>query len=519
MNGDDMVIGLTKYNEDIPYRNNEYVGETIYAQTMSLSSYFDYKKSFKNHNINAKLIGWGFQMQNSSDSGHDDGSDYHRTSNLNLGGQLTYNYSSKYYLELAAALVHSAKLPEENRRALSPSVTVGWRLSDEPFMENVSFVDDLKLFGSYSILNQDLDIDEFYMYKGYYAREGWYSWNDGAASDNTTRSKRGDNPNLNYVQREELSLGLTASLLDQKIQLNANYFNTLTNGMLAQATTVYPSYFRYGSEDYLPYINYNNDKRTGVDFNLSFNDKISDVEYSVGVNGMFYDSEVLQLDEIRQEDYQYRVGKPTDAAWGYISEGFFMSQEDIDNHATQTFGEVKPGDIKYEDINDDGVIDGNDEVYLGKYGSPFTYGVHLTLKWKDLTFFALGMGQHGAVGFKGGSYYHVYGDRKYSEEVLGRWTEETKNTATYPRLTTTGNTNNFRNSTFWMYDNNRFDLTKVQITYDLTDQVASIPHVSGLSVYASGANLLTISKERKMMEINTGTPNYRFFNIGMKVSF
>lgn len=518
MNGEDMVIGLTKYNEDKPYSNNEYVGETIYAQTMCSSSSFNYKRSFGKHNVDAKLIGWGYQMFNSSDSGHGN-SDYHKTSNLNLGAQASYNYNSKYYIDLAVAQVHSAKLPEANRRAFSPSVTTGWRLSDESFMQSASFIDDLKLYTSYSVLNQDLDIQEFYMYKGYYAREGWYSWNDGAASGNTTRSKRGDNPNLNFVQREEITVGLSASLLTNKVLLEANYFHSLTNGMLAQATTVYPSYFRYGSEDYLPYINYNNDKRTGIDFNFNYNDKIGEVAYTLGFNGMYYSSEVMQRDEVRQEDYQYRVGKPIDAAWGYISEGFFIDQADIDNHATQTFGEVKPGDIKYKDYNNDGVIDGNDEVYLGKYGSPFSYGVHLTLKWKHLTFFALGTGQNGAVGFKSGAYYQVYGDRKYTEEVLGRWTQETKNTATYPRLTTTGNTNNFRNSTFWMYDNKRFDLTKVQITYDLSEKVLKNPHIKGLNVYVSGENLLTLSKERKLMEISTGTPYYRFFNLGCKVSF
>jgi hypothetical protein len=132
----------------------------------------------------------------------------------------------------------------------------------------------------------------------------------------------------------------------------------------------------------------------------------------------------------------------------------------------------------------------------------------------------LGTGSNGATRFKGGTYYHVYGDRKYSEEVLGRWTEETKNTATYPRLTTTENTNNFRNSTFWMYTYSRFDLSKVQVTYDISDYLSKISFIKAINVYISGENLLTISKDRKLLETNVGYgPQTRFYNIGLKASF
>ncbi|HYX09215.1 MAG TPA: SusC/RagA family TonB-linked outer membrane protein, partial [Bacteroidales bacterium] len=134
--------------------------------------------------------------------------------------------------------------------------------------------------------------------------------------------------------------------------------------------------------------------------------------------------------------------------------------------------------------------------------------------------FALGTGVWGTTRFKGGSYYQVYGDRKYSEVVLGRWNEENRATATYPRLTTTENTNNFINSTFWKYDYNRFDLSKIQITYDLSDYFSKNSAIKRLSAYVSGENLLTVSKERKLMITSIGTaPQARFYNMGVKVSF
>jgi len=525
MNGKDMIIGLQKYNEDTK-SSNEYIGATSYDQTMTFSSRLNYKQSFADqHNVDVKLLGWGYQVQNSADGDHN-GSQYHRISNLNLGLQVSYNYRHKYYLDLAGTMVHSAKLPKGNRDAFSPSATIGWRLSDESFFRNnLSFINNMKIYASYALLNQDLDIDEYYMYKGYFDNKGgWYTWLDGAAGGFTTTSERGNNPNLSFIQRKEISAGLSASFFENLIDLNANYFQQYTDGLLTQgASTVFPSYYSTYSESFLPYINYNNDKRSGVDFNLNLNQNVGKLRYTAGVSGMFYTSEAAKRDEVYEYDYQYRAGKPLDATWGYICEGFFVDQNDINNHAVQTFGEVQPGDLKYKDVNEDGVVDSKDAVDLGKSGwsaPPFSYGIHLSLQWNKITLFALGTGVTGATRFKGGSYYHVYGERKYSEVVLGRWNEQNRATATYPRLTTTENTNNFRNSTFWKYEYNRFDLSKIQITYDLSDYFSKSSAIKRLSAYLSGENLLTVSKERELMITSIGSaPQVRFYNIGVKVSF
>src|SRR5690606_24148728 len=190
--------------------------------------------------------------------------------------------------------------------------------------------------------------------------------------------------------------------------------------------------------------------------------------------------------------------------------------------ARQTFGgTLQPGDIKYRDINNDNIIDSRDQVELGRSGSPFTYGLNLTLKWKNLSFFALASGQSGAIGYKNSSYYWVRGNSKYSDVVLDRWTPETANTATYPRLSTNSLNNNFQNSTFWQYKNNRFNLTRVQFTYDFDEAILkNASFIHGLSVYVNGDNLLVLSNERKLMETNIGSaPQNRFYNLGIKATF
>lgn len=532
MNGKDMITGLSKYREDKP-STSENIGVAMFGQTMSFRGHFNYNRSFLGkHNFSGLLGVWGYQLQNAietadfetnSESGNIQ-SNYHRTSNANIGLQFTYNYLHKYYFDFSSSLTHSSKLPEKKRNGFSPSVTLGWRVSDENFFkDNVSFVDNLKFTASYAVLNQDIDINDWYLYKGdFNDRAVWYV-RDITGGRNGTQSRRGENLDLDYVQRQEIWAGMELSVFNKLLTLNANYFLQYTNGLLATGVnTIYPSYYNTGG--FLPQINYNKDKRTGLDFTVNLNKKVGQVDASLGFSGMYYASEALVRDEMYADDYQNRTGRALDSYWGFLCEGFFENQQDIDNHARQTFGDVKPGDLKYTDVNKDGIVDSRDQVDLGHNGwsvSPFTYGLHLSLKWKNISLFALGTGNAGAIGFKSSDYYWVRGARKYSEVVWGRWQENGDNSAaTYPRLTSTDNSNNFRNSTFWMYKTNRFNLQRVQITYDFPKHIFTNSFVKELSVYLSGENLLTVSKERKMMETNVGsTPQTRFFNLGIKTQF
>lgn len=526
VNGEDMIIALQKHNLDKKDKN-EYVGKSMYDQTMMFRAQFDYNRTFaEQHNLAATLLGWGYQTQSSADENHES-SDYHRTSNVNLGLRAAYNYAHKYYVDFSGALVHSAKLPEGNRNALSPSVSLGWRISKEDFFkDNVSWVNDLKVTASYANLHQDLDISSYYMYLGSFSKTDghWVQWHDGTAGGWTPTSRGGDNPDLDFITRTEYRVGLDATLFDQLLRVNANYFHQDTKGLLTQGTaTIYPSYFSMGdTNNFLPWINYNEDRRSGFDFAMTANKKFGDFDVTLGFNGMVFTSQAMVRDEAYDEAYQYRAGRPLDVSYGYICEGFFNDQADIDNHARQTFGTVKPGDLKYKDVNGDGVIDSKDQVELGKNGwsaPPFSFGLNLTVKYKNFSLFAMGSGQTGSIDFKTSSYYWNRGTSKFSEVVLGRWTEETKETATYPRLTTTNGDNNYQTSTFWMYKRNYFNLNQVQLTYDFPEKTFKNSFVRGLSVYCGGSSLLTISKERKHMELSTGVPYYRNFYAGFKASF
>ena len=454
--------------------------------------------------------------------------EYHKVSNANLGLLVSYNYAHKYYADLAANVVHSAKLPEGNRNAISPSATLGWRLSEENFLKDVNWLNDLRLTAGYTVLNQDLDIKEYFMYENIFTATGtWWGWSDANNAIQTSDSQRGGNDKLGFIKRKEFNVGLNGALFGNRLSFAVNYYNTVTDGLLAQPDYIYPSYMHtyWPVSTFVPYINYGKNRRTGVDFSLGYKDKVGDFEYGIQAFGQTNSSKNLKVAENVEYDYMRTEGKLTDALWGYECLGYYNSQEEIDNDKVKSsLGTVKPGDLRYKDQNGDNIIDSKDRVVIGRWSAKFTGGMNLTLKYKNFTLFAMLTGQFGGNALKDDTYNWVYGERKYSDVVLGAWTESKyKNgeSITYPRLTTQSSDNNFCASDYWMYSTDRIDLSRVQLTYDFNKSLfGDNSLVKGLQVYVNGSSLLTIAGERKQMERNVDSaPQTRSFTIGAKVEF
>lgn len=511
--GQDLITSITKYGTD-KRTGTQNLSDSHDKQLILMQAQLDYDRSFGDHNLNATLLAHGYQIS-------EDGK-YHRTSNANLGLQLAYNYAHTYYADLSMAAIHSAKLAEGHREAISPVVSLGWRLKNESFLRNVKAVDDLKLTASYGIINQDLDIEKYYMYDYVFTATGtWWGWNEVANSMQTSDSQQGSNYNLGFIKRKEFRAGLTGSLWEGALKFDANFFTTSTNGLLTTASTIYPSYFQtyWPVSTFLANTNYNNQRRTGVDLTLNVHQKFGEFDTNFGVSAMYYTSKNTKWDENVEYDWLKAEGQSIEAMRGYECLGFFKDADDVANSA-KINNNTKPGDLKYKDQNGDGIIDSKDQVVIGKWTAPFQMGVHFTVKYKDFTLFAQGSGTFGGNGLKNGKDTWVYGDGKYSDVVLNRWTPETASTATYPRLTTESGDLNFVASDFWKYSTSAFRLNKVQLTYDLPQSIfAGDSFVKGVSVYVSGSNLLTIAKERKYMELNVGTaPQARMYNLGVKVN-
>jgi len=519
--GDDMIGSLAQNGKD-SRDGKQNISSSTGRLTSFYSGQFDYTKAFEGgHNVYALLLANGWQRKFANL--------YQAIQSINLGLQVSYNFNEKYYADLTMAAPYSSKLPMKNRLGFSPVGTLGWRLTNESFMKNQSVFDNLMLTVSGGVINTDLDITTSDNEMGYYLYKpvlntsaGWWTWGD-AHGQNIISFTRGESPNLNYVKRRDIDAGLKGSLLNKTIVFDVNYFNVRFDGDIAQVSSLYPSYFTqsYPVSSFVPYVNYNIDDRKGFDFNVNFNKTAGDFSFTLGVNGLHYMDNVVKRDENYEFAYQTRMGRRLNQIWGLQNLGFFQSQDDINNSPRQTFGNVAPGDLKYKDQNGDNTIDSNDEVYLGSWNSNTVLGLNFTAKWKQFTFFVMGTGYYGGHGLKNSSYFWAgRSDQKYSEIVRDRWTEDTKLTATYPRLTTTNGDNSFRNSDFWLYSTNRFNISMVQLTYDVPKSTLSTTALKDLSVYLGGYGLLTFAKERKLMEMAVGSSPYtRTYNIGIKATF
>ncbi len=552
-NSQDIIVGLTQQNDEI-VTGHMAMSDTKYRQTISWNGHFDYDNTFAGkHHVTGILLA---NMFTTTASGT-----YHRYANANLGLQAGYDYMGRYFAEVAVAGVHSARLPEGHREALSPSFTVGWNLAKETFMKG-SFVDDLLLSASYSNLNEDIDIymgdsntKYYYLYDALWSTNGsGFSWNEGSSA-NRTFSTMGSNPELDFIHRKEYSVSLRGSFFNKLITTNLTFFNTDMSGYLVQNLTTFPSHLQGGlsGSTFMPAINNNIQNRKGLDFSITAQKQFGQVHATLGIVGTYFTTKWKTYDEIVDPTatQKHTEGQALDALWGYNCLGFYTYNDFDYNSETGKYtlksdlpkpaigGNIQPGDLKYEDVNGDGTITNKDMIVLGKsgrvsaldsngnpinvsaasIGTPWTVGVNLTLKYKNFTLFMLGNGQFGGYGMKNYSYYYMQGDNKYSVNVRGRWTPETADVATHPRLTSLTSNNNAAASRFWLYSTDRFNLRKVQLTYDFPKDMFNGKWVKELSVYINGNDLLTISKNRKLMETSVGyAPQTRFYNLGVKVT-
>lgn len=513
-NGYDEIISLEKKMID-KFTANQNVSDSHDKQTIFFSGQFDWARQFNQHAVGATLLAHAYQLSNDGE--------YHHTSNANLGLNLNYNYAHRYYADLSMAAVHSAKLAEGHRGAISPVGTLGWRLSEEKFMEGTKgWLDDLKLTASYGVVNEDLDLEKYYMYDDIFTATGtWWGWSESANAMQTSDSQRGENVNLGFIKRKEFRFGLDASFGKGLVKFNANYFNVKFDGLVITPEANFPSYYHtyWPVSTFLPNYNYNIQNRSGFDFTVDFHKNLGEVDLQAGVTGMYVTNKNSRVSELVEYDWQKSEGARIDAIRGYQCLGFFADEADIAANATVN-DKTKPGDLKYKDQNRDGKIDSKDRVVLGHWNPDFYLGFHFTAKYKGFTFFMNWTGDFGGMGLKNNEYAWCYGERKYSDMALGRWTPETANSATYPRLTASNNDLSFVDSDFWTYKTSALRLNKVQFTYDFPANMFAGKWINGLSVYVSGNSLLTIAKERKYMETNVGSaPQTRSYNLGVKVNF
>ena len=287
-NVDDVIVSLKQEGDEV-VTGNMTMGDTKYRQTITWNGHFDYDHTFADkHHVSAILLA---SMYTTTASG-----EYHRYANANLGLQADYDYMGRYFAQVGLAGVHSARLAEGHREAISPTFTLGWNIAKESFMKD-SFVDDLLISASYSNLNEDVDIymgdKYFYIYDATWQQTGGsLSWNEGTTAQRTY-SQAGSNPSLDFIHRKEFSVSLRGSFFNKLIKAEFTYFNTDMDGFITQSPTVFPSHLSNGlsGAHFKPALNSNIQNRKGFDFSISAQKKFGDVYAQLGVVGTYLKTE------------------------------------------------------------------------------------------------------------------------------------------------------------------------------------------------------------------------------------
>ncbi len=437
---------------------------------------------------------------------------------LHYGVQGNYSYKHKYAFQLGGVLAGSPAFSRENRWALSPAAGVSWIISEETFFPSSLF---LKLKASAGRIHTDRGHHSEYYFRDNFIRGSTFYYRDQVSANQIAIIQSVANPDLEWAKRDQITAGFEAVLLNRALSLEGGYFYSRLSDVPTQRSGTYPDYVGV-----LPYENYNSYQDQGVEFGLRYTRSFGDFTLSVGGNYAYAVPRILQVDEPNYEfDYLKRTGKATDAIFGLVGEGFYSEDDFTGGNLNPgipypTFGDVQPGDLRYRDLNEDGRIDLNDEQVIGYHDAKMQYGLHMRLKYRTLELFILGTGQTGQSTLYNSPYYWVFGDRKYPELVMERWTPETASTAAYPRLSSTANANNFRSSTFWLYQEDWFTLHTMQLTLNLPYRMAAGSFLKDFQVYVRGSNLFTISENRERRELNVGTePQFRAYSIGINASF
>jgi TonB-linked SusC/RagA family outer membrane protein len=514
-----------KHNVDFVFNGSDqqYDAKYVDASTSWLQSKLSYMRRLGG---DKKYISVGSDMTNSALEG--------------LMGRASYNYNSIYYLDVTVRHDGSTRFAPNKRWGTFPSISGAWRLSKEPFMTGLTFVDDMKLRAGYGQLgNQEvrnmaylspIDNRPVFAWGVDDTRIGMGNRNLGA----TVYSL--GNAGLQWEKTSTTNIGIDATLLKNKLSMSLEYYNKMTDGIL-QTVTIPLS---VGLID-MPVDNIASVRNSGVELSLTYNDNIGDLKYSVGGNFSTVKNVVektsghIPIGSI-EEGYSMNYIK------GYKVGGIFQTQAEVDawkakytddNYQT---AKIAPGDYYFQDQRSapskpntfykdslDNKINSYDQVYLGKTIPGFYYGLNLSLEYKNLDFSAqfTGVGDVQKINNVKMALYNVGStNANESTAVLNAWTPDNRSTS-LPRAINGDPAQNYRFSDRFVESGAYLRLSNFQLGYTLPKQVYTFMHntVSNCRIYAGASNLFTITNYSGYDPENDNYPTPKTVIIGLNVRF
>lgn len=457
-----------------------------------------------------------------------DGSAYERT-RLGYYGRVQYNYQEKYLAEFIWRYDGSYIFPESDRFGFFPGVLLGWNISNESFF-NVGFVDYLKIRGSYGQMGNDQvffnnELQEYAFLSTY----GFGEYPINSVVETTLGESVLANPSFTWERANNLNIGLDGTLFGGKLDVTFEYFYNKRDQILIQKTGSTPA--SSGISTLLPPVNAGEVDNYGFEYFVQYNSSIgSEVQFSVGINGGYAKNEVIFMDEIPgAPGYQLQEGKPIDAYLVYQSDGVFLSQEEIASNTldySAVTAQLLPGDMKFKDVNGDGIIDGDDQIRLEENATPtFNFGSTIELSWRNFSLDVLFQGATGAsirIQTESGDIGNFL---KYSND--NRWSIDNPS-STDPRLASRGDTyytgGNFGNNTYFLFSKDYIRLKNIQLAYDLPLHLISRIGLGGARIYVNGLNLVTFDKNdifdpESIAGNGVYYPQAKVINVGFNLTF
>jgi len=472
----------------------------------------NYNRKFGKHDINA-LIMYYIQKKEYNSQAQD-------LKRLNLGGLINYMYDNKYTAEVSLNRVGVSSFSASKQFGVFPTFGLGWIVSDEAFLRDLSVLDYLKIRGSYGILGSTSytadGLFSAYLYRSLWEPNGTYGV---TGFNNIARQTQTGNPDVGFQKSYEFNAGIDLMLLDRSLTLSAGYFHNVLDGVLANLNDITAGVS--GKNAALMMQNYKQYKSEGWEAEVAYTKTFGDFKVTVGGNVTYGVATIAkEADPAYPDEYAglRKIRKYGDVL-GQRAIGV-MTEADLTTAPKQSFGAVKAGDIKYADTNGDNTIDNKDRVVIANTTPSLSYGLTLKLGYKGFNLDVLGYGLGMFDRLLDSKYYQIYGSRKYSNVLI----DGLPNGNPHPVLSPEYRNNNFITSDYWVVDGSYFKIRNAEIGYTLPVALTERIGVGKLKLFARGFNLLSFSKIKDLdpENLDAGVGNFplcRTFTGGISVSF
>ncbi len=480
----------------------------------------NYNRNFGNNSLSAMLLlnSDNFDINRNYPNTDDANQAFPYKAN-SAASRITYVHNQKYIAEFSGGYMGTEGFAKGNRYGFFPAGSLGWIASNESFLKNNSLISFLKLRVSYGLTgNENIGGQRFAFSQRYPYSASYYLGTSASAVTSIGEGRRA-NPNLTCEKEKKANIGLDMKI-GKAFGLVIDIFKNNRYDILASSNGTLPQFLGFNG---YPDLNIGKATNRGYEITVSYHSNakkavqvFAEAMVSYAKNKIVYNGE-----PVNPNPNLYKTGYAIGQPFGLQALGLFQSDAEIAASPVPIGVTIKPGDIKYRDVNGDGLIDGNDATAIGKTAIPeYTAGLHTGLRYKGLDVDFIFQGIAGISQYLGGSRYYAFQNNgQIAEMALGRWTPQTAATATYPRLSSeTSNQNNYRFSSYWQRDGSFIKLRSAEIGYTFSVKTLKRLHLSGTRLFINGTNLFTWDKIKEGdADALYGYPQLRTLSVGLKL--